>query len=219
MRITADAREATKRRILDVSAELFSSQGWDSATTRDIAAAAGIATGTLFNYFPTKEAIATCLASEALERATEEFQAKRRNNSGMDAPLEEELFLLVWTGLRHLLPYRNFIVQALSGVLSPLADFQDGGEAIRTRHIDLAAQLMAEHGPAPSRVALRLYWSLYLGVLAHWAADNSPHQEDTVALLDQSLILFTGVLQNLSPTTQPCDEDSGAEVDSDSEAG
>ena len=58
MRITAEAKTATRQRILQVATDLFVSQGWQNTTTRDIAVAAGIATGTLFNYFATKEGIA-----------------------------------------------------------------------------------------------------------------------------------------------------------------
>ena len=69
VRITADAKLVTRKRILDASRELFNRVGFDAATTRDIAQAATIATGTLFNYFPTKEAIAVALVAEALEAA------------------------------------------------------------------------------------------------------------------------------------------------------
>jgi hypothetical protein len=41
---------------------------------------------------------------------------------------------------------------------------------------------------------MQLYWTLYLGVLAYWATDVSPKQEDTMALLDQSLKLFVASL-------------------------
>ena len=41
-----------------------------------------------------------------------------------------------------------------------------------------------------SAVGVQLYWTLYTGVLAFWANDNSPKQEDTLALLDQSLRMF-----------------------------
>lgn len=39
-------------------------------------------------------------------------------------------------------------------------------------------------------LTIQLYWTLYLGVLAYWATDVSPKQEDTMALLDHSLKLF-----------------------------
>jgi hypothetical protein len=37
---------------------------------------------------------------------------------------------------------------------------------------------------------------LYTGVLAFWAGDKSPKQEDTLALLDQSLTMFVGWLRS-----------------------
>jgi hypothetical protein len=43
-------------------------------------------------------------------------------------------------------------------------------------------------------VTVQLYWTLYLGVLAYWAADESPGQEDSLTLLDQSLKLFVASL-------------------------
>jgi hypothetical protein len=49
-----------------------------------------------------------------------------------------------------------------------------------------------------SPVTMQLYWTLYLGVLAYWAADTSLNQEDTLALLDQSLKLFVALLQTRS---------------------
>ena len=211
MRITANARTATRHRILEAAVTLFTDVGWDAATTRDIATVAGIATGTLFNYFPTKEDIAATLASQALARATEEFRAKRRQNAALDTAMEEDLFLFVWTGLRHLAPYRRFIGPALGGILSPLAhvpatlppetaigNTASDASDIRARHMETVAQIMAEHGvAAPSPFVLQLYWSLHLGVLAHWIADQSPHQEDTLALLDQSLILLAATAKKI----------------------
>src|ERR1039457_1787779 len=96
MRITAEAKSATRLRILQAATSLFVSDGWQSTTTRGIAVAAGIATGTLFNYFPTKEAIAAALVGEAMERAGEEFRGGRRE----EVSLEADLFSLFWTGRR-----------------------------------------------------------------------------------------------------------------------
>ena len=45
-----------------------------SSTTGDIADAAGIATGTLFNYFPTKEALLASLAAEAVAGVDGDFE-------------------------------------------------------------------------------------------------------------------------------------------------
>ena len=194
VRVSFDTKVATRRRILEVAARLFTRKGWENATTRDIATGAGIATGTLFNYFATKELIAGSLILHALTEAKEEFLERRRGEES----LEETLFSFIWTGLRHLRPSRKFLAPALETLLSPLARFSPdhAGDAIRTAHLEDVEQLIVNHGIAGplSAVTMQLYWTLYLGVLAYWAADASPNQEDTLALLDQSLKLFVASL-------------------------
>src|SRR5258708_4373297 len=74
MRVTAETKAATRQRILEAARQLFASNGFEAATTRDLADAAGIASGTLFNYFPTKEAILASLAAEAASSAHNEFE-------------------------------------------------------------------------------------------------------------------------------------------------
>jgi AcrR family transcriptional regulator len=187
MRITAEAKTATRERIIKVAAKLFTREGYDSTTTRDIASASGIAAGTLFNYFESKEAIVAALISEALARAEQAIEQREGET------LEEELFTFIWTELSVLRAYRKFLAQAAESILSPLRRHsrESAGETIRTNHLEGVEQILASHGIAsPSAVSMQLYWTLYLGVFAFWATDNSPKQEDTMALLDQSLRLF-----------------------------
>lgn len=196
MRVTADTKSATQRRILDAARELFAREGFETATTRDIARMADIAVGTLFNYFPTKESIAMQLVSEAHAGATEEFFRRAAERNGETTSLEELLFLYVATGLRKLKPYRKYLPAILETLLSPLATGR-GEEhgSLRANHLETVAQIAGRHRQgSPSPLALQIYWTLYVGVLAHWARDASPKQEDTLALLDQSLAMFAGWL-------------------------
>ena len=194
MRITAEAKTVTRQRIIDASTGLFKADGWQNTTTRGIAAAAGIATGTLFNYFPTKEAIAAAIVAEALKRANEEFPDSQSEESSLEA----DLFTLVWSGLCNLREFRNFLAPACETVFSPLARQSpaSAGDAIRVDHLEMVDAIVTAHGvPCPrSNVTVQLYWTLYLGVFAFWAADDSPGQEDTLALLDQSLKLYVSSL-------------------------
>ncbi|UCF31909.1 MAG: TetR/AcrR family transcriptional regulator [bacterium] len=50
-------KEETRRRILERSMDLFEEKGFDNVTMEEIAEAADVAKGTLYNYFPVKEAI------------------------------------------------------------------------------------------------------------------------------------------------------------------
>jgi AcrR family transcriptional regulator len=53
--------------ILDASAELFARQGIESTTTNEIAAHAGISIGSLYQFFPNKDAIVEALARRYAE--------------------------------------------------------------------------------------------------------------------------------------------------------
>ena len=57
-------------------------------------------------------------------------------------------------------------------------------------------------------VALQLYWTLYTGVLMFWAQDRSRKQEDTLALLDESMAMFAGWLQREGNREMKGGEDS-----------
>jgi AcrR family transcriptional regulator len=205
MRITAEEKTATRQRILTVSVDLFRSQGFEATTTRDIAVAASIATGTLFNYFATKEAIVADVAGEALAKAHANFARQTA-----EGDLAEELFALIAVELRQLKPLRTFILPLLETSLSPLANGLrlESTDPLRLEHLDLVMQILRRHGVTDcSTFAVQIYWSLYTGLLAFWAGDSSPKQEDTLALLDQSLAMFVAWLRPATSTPErlpPC---------------
>lgn len=203
MRVTAQTKAATRQRILDAARHLFADRGYDETATRDIARAAGIASGTLFNYFPTKEAIVACLAREAVTGAGE----GKRHDSARAESLEEALFSVIATSLRKLKPLRRHLPILLETSLSPLASGADDGDddatSLRAGHLEAVAALAAEHGLGElPPTALQLYWTLFTGVLVFWASDESPKQEDTLALVDDSLDMFVGWLRAQSVTKE-----------------
>ena len=183
MRVTAETKEATRRAILDVTLELLRERGWENVNTRDIAAAAEIANGTLFNYFPNKEAIAGAIVASqwgtgALAGVA---PARRRRPIENDETVEEALFSLIASGLRRLRPLRRVLP----------ARAHDSDERIRHEHLAEVETITGEL----DAVQRHLYWTLFSGVLAFWAADDSPKQEQTLALLDQSVALFAASLE------------------------
>ena len=198
MRISAEAKEKTHRRILDAAQRLFRTRGFDQTSTRDLSSAAGIATGTLFNYFPTKESLALAIVAEALEKARGDFESRLRP----DASLDEALFDHVAAGLRRLAPHHQWVTRVMDGSLGPVSAGSsppaDGGDRIRLEHLATVRAVIAVRGPAPPPVSVQLYWTLYLGLLAFWSRDTSPRQEDTLVLLDESMRLFVQSLAHVN---------------------
>lgn len=66
----------TKAAILDEAMRLFSEQGFRSTTVRTIAAAVGIKDASLYNHYPSKQAIFDAIVSDALARMEEEFRSR-----------------------------------------------------------------------------------------------------------------------------------------------
>jgi AcrR family transcriptional regulator len=196
VRVTADTKLATRGRILEAARDLFVRAGFEAATTRDIASAAGIATGTLFNYFPTKESIAVALAAQAMEQAHRDLEGQGRKDT-----LAEDLFALIAAELRRLRPLRAFLQPVLEAALSPMvrAEISPDGESIRLGHLELAERAIVAWFPSvgAAPVVMSLYWTLYTGILAFWVGDASPRQEDTLAVIDHYLRAFAG---SLAPT-------------------
>ena len=191
MRVTVETQAATRERILESARKLFAAGGFEAATTRDIARGADIAVGTVFNYFPTKEAIVESLAARALAGVDQEAS----RHDAESGSFEEALFAFVAGGLRKLRPLRKYLPAIMESALSPLAAGGKEGEGLRLSHLETVVRLASRHGfPDLSAVALQIYWSLYLGLLLFWANDASPRQENTLALLDDSIEMFTGWL-------------------------
>jgi AcrR family transcriptional regulator len=69
------ARE-TVDRILDAAAHIFESKGYPATTTNEIAAVAGISIGSLYQYYPNKDAIIVGLAERHIRSIGDQFRSQ-----------------------------------------------------------------------------------------------------------------------------------------------
>jgi len=74
----ARRKEETLRRIEEAGWKLFRTRGYEAASTREIAEAADIAAGTLFNYFPEKRCLLIYLMQRQIDAALAEALATLR---------------------------------------------------------------------------------------------------------------------------------------------
>jgi AcrR family transcriptional regulator len=185
----------TRHMLVQAAGDLFRSQGFAETTTRDIAKKARLASGTMFNYYRSKEELALALVVDLLGQAHAEFVATRR----LAGTLDEWLFTLVATELRHLHPTRGYLKDILDGVRHPSAEEETTGHAVRQSHLKQVHEVLGNFGidvQAGVHGWEHLYWSLYLGILTFWSADTSPKQEATMALLDRAVGMFLSLVRN-----------------------
>src|SRR5277367_5805591 len=82
--------KARRDKILDVAVALAEEGGFDNVRQRDVAAKAGVALGTLYKSFRSKEDILTA----ALEREAEHLERRMEDNPAKgDTPLDRALFV------------------------------------------------------------------------------------------------------------------------------
>jgi AcrR family transcriptional regulator len=194
-------REQTKAQILDVALALFQEKGFRPTTMRDIADRAGIALGTTYNYFPTKEHLALYFFEAALERVL----ARHRREAPPEASLEETVFLLISLELEEIEPYREFLNVVVTQAMvptSPLHPYSLETQRLKNRHLEYVAELLRgamSRGELPAlgyeSMMLSAFWAFHLGMVMFWLNDESPHKEDTYVLLDRSLRFILGALR------------------------
>ena len=61
----------TRDRILDAASRLFSERGFDGTAVADVLAGAGVRSGSLYHFFPSKEALAEAVVARCADRARE----------------------------------------------------------------------------------------------------------------------------------------------------
>jgi AcrR family transcriptional regulator len=93
-RVPVQARgHRTVARILAAASRLFVAPGYDAATTTEIARQAGVSVGSLYQFFPGKEALLDALAARHSEAVDQILAASQRVEE--DASLEEIVALIV----------------------------------------------------------------------------------------------------------------------------
>ena len=78
----------TKARIERTALTLFAEKGVDQTTIRDIALGAGIAEGTIYRHFPSKEALIAEIFAENYGRLAASLDALQTEQDGLAAKLE-----------------------------------------------------------------------------------------------------------------------------------
>jgi AcrR family transcriptional regulator len=179
--------EETGLRILDAALDLFRQGGFESATMRDIAREAGVATGAAYYYYASKDAI----VMDYYERASAEMQPKIAAALERARGLEDRLREVIRVKLVHFAPNRGVLRALLKNGADPkhpISPFSVETRGIRDTDVAWFARVVDDCGIRIPRDLLPelpgVLWFFQMGVIYYWVIDESPRQARTEKLLE-----------------------------------
>jgi len=189
--------EETRGRILDAAVGLFRERGFESATMREIASAAGVATGAAYYYFESKDAIVLAFydrSQREMEPLVKAAMAERRDfEARLKALLEVKLnYFALDRGLLRALASHTDPAQ-------PLSPFSAETREIRERDIQFFQTLLVESRmkvPADLGPLLpRMLWMYQMGLILFWIYDRSEGQLRTASLVAKSAAMVARLIR------------------------
>ncbi len=195
---TGSKSEQTRLRILNAALDLFRTKGFWETTMREIASAAGMATGAAYYYFPSKDAIVLAFYERAqAEMAPDVDRAldgSRRCAARLEAMIEAKL--------RYFEPNRKFLGALLGHTAdrnNPLSPFGDGTAHMRASDLKTFERLLEGGDLEPPRdLAPHLpgmLWAYQMSIILFWLTDGSEGQSRTRLLLNRSSLLIVRLLK------------------------
>jgi AcrR family transcriptional regulator len=167
----ARKRQSILERVASLAGDLFQRDGYESVTMEQIAQVADIARGTLYNHFPTKEAVLASWIHQELARDLQGFALGITAHAEFAAGVPPLLDLSAqWcTAHRELLPpYLKFCFAGIQA--STTDDGADGLVALYTQMIRNSQQVGKIRADLGAAHLATLFHHLYLGALMRWLA-------------------------------------------------
>jgi AcrR family transcriptional regulator len=182
----ARSQAARRRRVLDATLELAAAGGFDAVQMRDVAAAADVALGTLYRYFPSKIHLLVSALARELERVRE--RTERLPLPG-DTPYERLMFILarITKGLQRDPQLTEAMTRAFMFADASAAAEVDTVGRLMDR---MFARALTDEEPSDEQLAIsRVISDVWLANLVAWvtrrasANDVADRLELTIALL------------------------------------
>jgi AcrR family transcriptional regulator len=188
-------RVDTRTRIIDSACKLFLARGIDAVTVDEIAAAADVGKGTVYNYFGAKEDIVVAFLVAQDRKALDAMKA-------LPAPgmsVAEALDAAAWSLLESKPPYLAFVRAYLARMFAEdessfeLAEFQAAfGDALTALFERLLARPgMRRSTPVPELVLS--FKAMHLGLTATWALEGPPFIGARISTRRHMLLLAKGL--------------------------
>ncbi len=159
------ATELTRQRLVRTALELFTTRGYHDTTTAQIAKKAGIAEGTIYRHFASKQELVNELYRAAQRWATKVVQETTR---GLDAGTARAQLTAVAHGLIEGAARDTAVVKL--GLLEPLGAVLDDESRKVEREFLVAIERLIAEGKAQGSVragAVEIWAGVWLATISH----------------------------------------------------
>ncbi|MEQ1502239.1 MAG: TetR/AcrR family transcriptional regulator [Myxococcota bacterium] len=124
--------------LLEATARVLIREGWDKASTNRIARAAGVSVGSVYQYFPNKEALVLALATRHANQMVGMFVGAAADLAG--APIEHAIpvFVRMMFDAHRVEPELHIALvhQLLHVGLEPVEEIQRASKALVSRYLE-----------------------------------------------------------------------------------
>ena len=185
-------KATTRRRLVAAAVEMFSTRGLDRPTVEEIATAADVGKGTIYNYFQTKEDMVVAFMVD-LER---DVQARVARFGSLKKPLPEILAAFIRFQFRKKKPYYAFVRVVLArmfadgaGFLPYVAELQKSIDPpLRALFSALQQRGLVRQDIDTERLILA-FKVVHLGLTGAWAVEGPPWR-GTERMVDEQMRLW-----------------------------
>lgn len=188
----------TKQKILDVSLDLFMKHGYEKATMREIAKAAGLAPGAAYYHFEAKEHIIQAF----YEKSFDEHLPEVERILAKEKDLKKLIAGVTKAHMKIAEKYHAISKALFTTAVDPdhsLSPFSPQSKALRDKNIEIFRRVLkTTTSSVPERLKEKLpelLWMYKMGMILYWIYDKSPKQRKTLQLIDQSSILIGRLIQ------------------------
>jgi AcrR family transcriptional regulator len=193
----APKRERGKQRVaalLDAGAALFAERGYHATTMTAIAERAGAAIGSLYQFFPSKEALAEALFDRFAERAAASFARVEERAPGSSPAEVADLMIGHKLGLRS---DREAAEAALSSAIAGMVERRKPlGDAVRAR----IAVLLLSMNPSLTKDEATVASAMIGQILKMVPALAADEEETGLPLVDEARTLLALYIERVVRT-------------------
>lgn len=181
----------TVETILEGGARILAERGWAGFTTATVAARAGVSIGSLYEYFPNKEALRDAIVARHLD-AGERLLSEAAAGLDMSVPpgpaRSEAIARALIDGFVRLHADDPALHRELSSVVPLLPKHRVRIEGLRERLIDLLAPLLTPDIARPHRTAMVIV-DVIEALTHRWIVEDAPLPEDEMRAEIEAVVL------------------------------